>query len=112
MASKNETNLTMTRGDTLAFAVEIEGLEGQDLDTVKFSCKTDPDDQAYVFQKTLEDGISKVEAGKYRVRVAPEDTEDAELGKYYYDLQIGLNSDIYTIMKGKLELTWEATRED
>lgn len=112
MASKNETNLTMTRGDTLAFAVEIEGLEGQDLDTVKFSCKTDPDDQEYVFQKTLEDGISKVSAGKYRVRVAPEDTEDADLGKYYYDLQIGLNSDIYTIMKGKLELTWEATRED
>lgn len=110
--AKNETNLTMTRGDTLAFAVEIEGLEGQDLDTVKFSCKTDPDDQEYVFQKTLEDGISKVSAGKYRVRVAPEDTEDADLGKYYYDLQIGLNSDIYTIMKGKLELTWEATRED
>lgn len=112
MASKNETNMTMTRGDTLAFAVEIEGLEGQDLDTVKFSCKTDPDDQEYVFQKTLGDGIEKVEAGKYRIRVAPEDTEDAELGKYFYDLQIGINSDIYTIMKGKLELTWEATRED
>ncbi len=112
MASKNETNMTMTRGDTLAFAVEIEGLEGQELDTVKFSCKADPDDEEYVFQKTLEDGISKVSAGKYRVRVAPEDTKDAELGKYFYDLQIGINSDIYTIMKGKLELTWEATKED
>lgn len=112
MASKNEINMTMTRGDTLAFAVEIEGLEGQDLETAKFSCKTDPDDENYVFQKSLESGISKVSAGKYRVRVAPADTENADLGKYFYDLQIGLNGDIFTIMKGKLELTWEATKED
>lgn len=62
-----DTKLTMVRGDTLAFGVEIEGLD-QDLATAYFSCKNDPNDDKYVFQKKLNDGISKVETGKYRVR--------------------------------------------
>ncbi len=105
-----ETKLTMTRGDTLAFAVEIEGLN-QDLDTAYFSCKLDPEDDAYIFQKSLTDGITKVSSGKYRIRVAPEDTEDMDLGFYYYDFEIGINSDIYTILKGKLEVTYDVTKE-
>lgn len=105
-----DTNLTMVKGDTLAFAVEVEGLE-QDLDTAYFSCKIDPNDNSYVFQKTLDGGISKVETGKYRVRVAPEDTSNVDIGTYYYDLQIGLNSDVFTILRGKLTIEYEVTEE-
>lgn len=109
---KNSTNynMTMTRGDTLAFAVEIGGLD-QDLDTAYFSCKKELSDESYVFQKTLTDGISKVETGKYRVRVAPSDTAGLELGTYYYDLQIGVNSDVFTILRGRLKITYEVTGE-
>ena len=39
-----DTNLTMVKGDTLAFGVEIEGLD-QDLATAYFSCKNDPNDE-------------------------------------------------------------------
>lgn len=111
MAAISDTNLSMVRGDTLAFGVEIEDLD-QDLETCYFSCKTDPSDTEYVFQKSLEDGISKVETGKYRIRVAPEDTYSLEPAKYYYDLQIGINSDIYTILKGKLDIVVDITREE
>lgn len=104
------TNLTMTRGDTLAFAVEIGGLN-QDLSTAYFSCKKELSDESYAFQKTLTNGISKVETGKYRVRVAPTDTKNLELGEYYYDLQIGVNSDIFTILQGRLTITYEVTEE-
>ena len=104
------TNLSMTRGDTLAFGVEIGGLN-QDLSTAYFSCKRELSDETYAFQKTLTDGISKVETGKYRVRVAPSDTANLELGDYYYDLQIGVNSDIFTILRGKLKIMYEVTEE-
>lgn len=111
MAAIDNTNIAMVRGDTLAFAVEIEDLD-QDLDTCFFSCKSDPSDTEYVFQKSLDNGIEKESIGKYKVRVAPEDTENVEPGKYYYDLQIGLNSDIYTVLKGQLEIVFDITRED
>lgn len=74
-----DTKLSMVKGDTLAFGVEIEGLD-QDLATAYFSCKNDPNDDKYVFQKKLNDGISKVETGKYRVRVAPADTASLAAG--------------------------------
>ena len=79
----NIVNLEMTRGDTKAFAVEIEGLD-QDLESAFLSCKVSSEDTEYVFQKSLEDGISKVETGKYRVRIAPEDTENVDLVKHCY----------------------------
>lgn len=101
-------NLCMVRGDTLAFSFEIEGINS--LDTAYFSCKANADDEEYVFQKSLSDGISNVESSKYRVRVAPEDTSDIEVGSYYYDLEIGANSDIYTILKGTLKVEQDVTR--
>lgn len=111
MAKLTDTDFVMVRGDTLAFGVEIEGL-GQDLDTCYFSCKTDPSDTSYVFQKSLDDGITVVEQGKYRVRVAPDDTENLNTGKYFYDLEIGINGDIYTVLRGKLEIVYDITREE
>lgn len=111
MAKLTDTDFVMVRGDTLAFGVEIEGL-GQNLDTCYFSCKTDPSDTNYVFQKSLDDGITVVEQGKYRVRVAPDDTENLNTGKYFYDLEIGINGDIYTVLRGKLEIVYDITREE
>lgn len=103
-----ETNLQMVTGDTLAFGVEIEGLT-QDLEEAYFSAKVDPESEEYIFSKTLQNGITKVDTGKYRVRVAPEDTADVQAGTYYYDLRIGINSDIYTIMRGKLKMVFDVT---
>ena len=103
-------NLCMVRGDTVAVSFEVEGIDT--VDTAYFSCKANADDTEYVFQKSLSDGISVVETGKYRVRVAPEDTSNIEIGSYYYDLEIGKNSDIYTILKGVLKVEQDVTRGD
>lgn len=103
-------NLSMIRGDTLAFTIEIEGLE-DDLDSCYFSCKKTINDDEYTFQKSLEDGITKVETGKYKVRIAPEDTHNLEVGNYIYDLQIGIGSDIHTVMIGSLDIEKEITEE-
>lgn len=103
-------NLNMIRGDTLAFAIEIEGLD-QQLETCYFSCKRNIDDDNYTFQKSLEDGIEMIETNKYRVRVAPEDTKGKDVGKYYYDLQIGVNGDVHTVLRGQLDIETEITEE-
>ena len=100
-------NITMTRGDTFAFGLEIADLD-QDLETCYFTCKSSFDGEI-IFQKSLTDGISKVETGIYRVRVAPDDTKRLDAGQYYYDLQIGVNSDIFTILKGVLSLEHDTT---
>lgn len=100
--------IDMIRGDTLAFGVEIEGLN-KSVDTAFFTCRKNYEDENPVFQKSLLDGISEVETGKYRVRVAPEDTENLEEGLYYYDLEIGVNSDVFTILKGTLKIEHDVT---
>lgn len=99
-----ENNITMVRGNTLSFGMEFDGLD-QDLSTAFFTIKREVDGAAIV-QKTLGDGITKVETGKYRVRVAPEDTANIDVQRYYYDLQIGVNTDVYTILRGALDIVW------
>lgn len=104
-----DKNITMVRGDTLAFGMEFEGLD-QNLTSAYFSCKSSYSASSYVFRKYLGNGITKVSTGKYRVRVAPEDTANVAAGHYYYDLQIAVNSDVFTIMKGTLTIEADVTR--
>ena len=108
MQAPDNYNISMVRGDTLSFAFEVEGIDS--LDTAYFSCKVNSDDQNYVFQKSLSSGISLVDEGKYRVRVAPSDTENIEVGYYYYDLEIGVNGDVFTILRGRLKIDQDITR--
>lgn len=106
--------ITMTRGDTVSFAIEItdEEEQGIDMDTIFLSCKASLLDSSYVFQKSIGDGIERSETGKYTVRIAPEDTYNLVAGKYFYDLQLGVYDDIFTIKKGILEIDADVTREE
>lgn len=105
--------ITMVRGDTLSFGVEIIDENGdrisQKLDTVILTCKSNKSADENLFQKTLGDGVEERDGGLYAVRVAPEDTANAEPGKYFYDLEIGVNGDIFTIMHGVLEIVQDVT---
>ena len=101
--------VTMTRGDTMSFGIEIEGLN-QDLETAFFTCRKDLTESP-VFQKSIGNGISKVGNQQYAVRIAPEDTANLQPGRYYYDLQLSVNSDVFTILKGVLEIDNDVTRE-
>lgn len=107
--------ITMVQGDTLSFGMELYDENGNvfdtDLDEAYLTCKQNYTDNANVFQKSLDDGITKIDDGKYTVRVAPDDTKDVEAGKYFYDLRIGVNSDVFTVLKGVLEIDWDVTKE-
>lgn len=99
-------NFEVIKGDTLAFGVEIEFSENpQDLEKAYFTVKTNPDDFA-IFQKSLGNGIEKTgmigNRIYYRVRSDPSDTVNLSEGVYYYDLEVSLNSDVFTILKGLL----------
>ena len=103
---------TMVRGDTLTFAVQVESETDAEVDAMAFSCKTDTGATDYIFKKTIGNGITESETGKFRVRVAPEDTEDLEAGTYAIDLQIGVGSDKATPILGTLKVLEDVTRED
>ena len=107
-----DTNLEIVRGDTFAFGMELTDEGGNaitdDLTSAYFTCRQSAEGEI-VFQKTLGDGISKVSTGKYRVRVAPSDTATILAGRYFYDCQINLNSDCFTILKGILDIQQDYT---
>ena len=108
-------NLFMNRGDTFDFKFDVEGANA-DLSAAFFSCKTDPNNEDYVFQKSLDDGIVKTATASdgtrtYSVTVEPEDTVDLECKTYYYDLEIAFSAtQIYTPCKGRLKIDWDITR--
>ena len=109
-------NLEMVRGDTFEFNIEIEGLL-TDLSSASFGVKKNIDDTGYVLQKTLNSGITKnttlsTDTSKvYTIRVEANDTNQLEYGDYYYDLQVGANSnDVFTPLRGALKINWDISR--
>lgn len=111
-----KNDIRNVKGDTFSCAFVIEDL-GQYIETAKFTCRDSLNDNSNVlFQKTLNDGINLVsddivnDIKKYAVRVAPSDTKDLQAGTYYYDLEIGVNSDIFTLMKGRFIIEQDCSR--
>lgn len=97
-------NITMVRGDTVAFNVEIfdEDHEPVTVDSAFLTCRK-ATNTGIIFQKYLAHGITQQD-GLMCVRIAPEDTREVEEGNYFYDFQIGIDEDIYTIMIGMLTI--------
>lgn len=103
-------NITMVKGDTLAFNVQVFDDEGEPItvDSAFMTCKKRPSDTEKVFQKSLNHGIEQ-SGGMMLVRVAPEDTQEVDEGEYFYDLQIGVADDVFTLMIGVLTLEQDIT---
>ena len=102
-----DQKLTMTRGDTATIGMKIEDLN-QDLDTAFFTVRAGFD-SGISFQKSLSDGITKIETGVYLVRIAPDDTKEMDAGEYYYDLEIGVNGDVFTVLRGIIVIEHDVT---
>ena len=105
-----DQNITMVKGDTLAFNVQVLDMDGEPMtvDSAFMTCKKRPNSNDKVFQKSLENGIVQTE-GMLLVRVAPADTSEADAGQYFYDFQIGIGDDRFTIMIGILSLEQDVT---
>lgn len=106
-------NLSMIKGDTFSFTIQIYDLE-ENLSEAYFSCKKNKSDETYIFQKSIGDGIELEETTdeyiSYRITVAPEDTNTIESGKYYYDLQLTTaDGDVFTPLNAVLTIIEDVT---
>lgn len=102
------------RGDTFAFSVKLP-LDAE-VESMFFSVKKHAMNSSYILQKSLGNGIvddtdENDETKWFTVTVAPEDTNDLELGDYYYDLQVKIDGDVLTPIEGLFKVTTDITRE-
>lgn len=106
-------NIDMIRGDTLNIQFEIESdtvldLTSEDFE-ITFSLKRSATDNAYVFQKD-KTAVTSPADNVFVLRVAPEDTVNLIPGYYYYDIQLNIGEDIFTIAIGKFHIAIDITR--
>lgn len=73
------------RGATFSFIVTFKNLN-QDVSSMTFGLKEDYDKEMLV-EKTLGDGITKIDTNKYKVDFSYTDIIDLEAGMYVYDLR-------------------------
>lgn len=110
-------DITMVKGDTMSFGFQIQGLEGSTPSSIVFSCKDDPEDETAIFTSSLLEGGIWLDSQDddediltYGVRVAPQKTADLDTGRYFYDLEVAVNNDVFTFMKGRLLIEYDVTR--
>ena len=103
-----DKNITMTIGDTLAFAVEILDQNGEPFvaDAMSFICKKTYESESAIFNKSLTSGISYEGEGIYSVHVDPGDTVSTSIapGVYPYALRMTADDDVFTVLQGYLTL--------
>lgn len=106
----------MVRGDTLLFNFQLAGLgsyeEYEDLSII-FAVAEHYDDEPLLIGSDNTDGITleeydtETDTALYSVCVAPGKTKGLELGRYYYDLQIKDETNVITLMRGRMTLVWD-----
>lgn len=105
-------NLSMVKGDTFSFKVNVYGSTSTNFTNILFSCSQNYAGD-YIFQKEIlpsEDAAS--EKATYIITVSPEDTKSVIPGDYYYDLQINVNTDVFTLLYGKISILPEVTLQN
>lgn len=77
---------SVKRGATFSFIITFKNLN-QDVTTMNFGVKEDYTDESLVINKTIGDGITKIETGKYKVDFSTTDILLLDVGMYVYDLR-------------------------
>lgn len=109
-------DITMVRGDTMSFGFEVQGLGGELPTAVIFTAKDGAESSSPLFTLdltntiTIRDYDSETDVYTFALRLPPEKTYDLNLGRYFYDLEIQVNYDVFTILRGRLELVADITR--
>lgn len=108
-------NIDMIRGDTLAFNFQLTGLGSQDAYEdllITFAVAEHYDDEELI-EITNADGIdlekynTATDTATFSVYIAPNKTKTLDLASYYYDLQIKDDTNVITLMRGRLTLKWD-----
>lgn len=108
-------DINIVKGDSLSFGFTLTGLEGATVTAVSFSCKETPDSGEDLFTANLDNGgtwkdSATASGATYGVRIAPEYTDNLPAGRYFYDLEVRINEDVFTFMKGRLNIEYDVTR--
>lgn len=110
-------DIAIVQGDTCSFGFQIQGLGGQRPSAINFSCKEKVEDEDSLFRVALTNNIdersydSERDILTYGVRIPPALTHNIPLGRYFYDLQAVVNGDVITLMKGRLSIDYQITRD-
>ena len=106
-----EKDLKIIQGDSFYFTLNKLDKEGEEIgfeegEEIVFSAKKNLKQATYDIHST---NITLTDEDKIILYLSPVDT-NVNLGTYYYDIQYKtLNDDIYTLLKGELEIVWEVT---
>ena len=100
-----KANLSLVRGDTMMFELKLH--VDQAPESINFSAASNNSGD-YIFNKNLSDGIDLVSSDEstriYQVVLNSDDTENAEVMNYIYDVRISLNGDVFTLLTGTLTI--------
>lgn len=88
------------QGDQFSFTVTFTNLQ-EDLTTFDMGVKKEYSDNMLI-EKSLGNGITKVDTGKYRIDFTPTETKALKPDYYIYDLRLTLGSTVYTPLYGYL----------
>ena len=91
------------RGDQFSFTITFTNLQ-EDFNTFVMGIKANYEDEQMLITKSLGNGITKIDTGKYRVDFTPEDTEVLEPNQYVYDLRFTLDDTVFTPLSGYLNI--------
>lgn len=109
-------DIAIVQGDTCSFGFQLQGLKGERPSSVILSCKAKVEDEDPLFMVSDNDTIdersydSERDILTYTVRIPPYLTQDVELGRYFYDLQVVVNNDVITLMIGRLSIEYQVTK--
>jgi len=109
-------DITMIRGDSMAFNFQIVGLAGLAVSDITFTCKEHYDDDTPYFTQSLTGGgitqvgyESETDTTTFCCRVRPDQTENLDPARYFYDLELNAGSDVLTLLKGRLTVEYDVT---
>lgn len=91
------------QGDEFSFTVTFKNLN-EDLTTFAMGVKLNYTDANMLITKSLNNGISKISTGKYRIDFTPAETALLLPNIYVYDLRMTLGSVVYTPLYGYLNI--------
>lgn len=83
----------------------------ENLSKVYLTCRLEPEDTNFAFQKKLNDGISKISDNVYKIQIENLDTENLLIDEPYgYDIQINFGNVKKTIALGTITLKQNYTK--
>lgn len=92
---------SIKQGDQFSFTVTFTNLQ-EDLTTFNMGVKKEYTDSDFLIEKSLNNGITKLETGKYRIDFTPQETKSLNPDYYLYDLRMTLGNTVYTPLYGYL----------